>query len=274
MGRVLYSDRDGRGQSASVWRGMPEDIMYDHNVGFFFCDDFMHGGGPSGTITTAIELSMGSGYQVFGSANSTVTNAGEVGGAVKLLTSDDNGGTSIQAHTGAFQISQAHKQLWFEARVKVSTITTAEQSFFVGLCEAVTLSATVPLTATGALADQNLVGFHKPEANTTAFDTSYKANSVTAVEVNSDVGTLAADTYINLGMRYEPKDGDPTNTDDFILSFWINGAKQASVYSVVSGAGTDFPNDVVLYPTIAMGSATADDEYGVIDWVQCAQLNA
>jgi hypothetical protein len=264
MGSVNYTDRDAR-FSELLWNGMPEDIRYNPNVGWFFCDDFMQGGGPSGTITTAISLPMAQGYQVFGSANSTVTNAGEVGGALKLLTSDDDGGTSIQAATAGFQISQSHRPLWFEARVKFSTITTAEQSFFLGLCEAVTLSAIVPITAAGALADQNLVGFHKPEANTTALDASYKANSVTAVEVNSDIGTLAADTYIRLGMYFD---------EDYNLSFWVNGSKQTTVKAIPSAAGTDFPNDVVLYPTFAMGAATADDEYGVIDCWQCAQMSA
>lgn len=271
MGTVRYKDfsDNNRGPSALLWNGMPEDIFSDYSVGWIAGDDFMTGGGPSGTITTAINAPLGAGYQVFGGNNATITNAGEVGGALQLFTTDDNVAVGIQSHTGAFQISQSHGKVWFECRYKPTTVL-ADGGFFLGLCEAVTLSNTVPLTATGALADQNLVGFHKPEANTTAIDTSYKANGVTAVEVNSDVGTLAATTYVKLGMLYDADVKNSAGAPE--LSFWIDGVKQPSVYNVVSAAGTDFPNDVVLYPTFMLQSASATDKTGTLDWWRCAQL--
>lgn len=82
------------------------------------------------------------------------------------------------------------------------------------------MSAAVPVTATGTIADVNFVGFHHPEANTSAFDASYKANGVTAVEVNSDIGTLVAGTYVKLGMKYD--------SATLKLAFYVDGVKQAS----------------------------------------------
>lgn len=274
MGQPAYTDRQARGPSYALWHDLPEDVRYDANVGNWFFDDFMMGGGPSGTITTAISLPMGSGWQAFGGDGSvTITNAGEVGGAIKLLTTTDDKACCIQAHTGGFQISRSHAKLWFEMRVKFTTIVTAKQGWFAGLCEAITPSNTVPLTATSALSDNNLVGHHKPEANTTAWDNSYNIDDPSIVEVNSNVGTLVAGTYFRLGMKFEPNDGDPTNADTYNFSFYIDGVKQASVVSVIEAAGTDFPNDVVMYPTLAIQAAHADTNSCTIDWCQCAQLN-
>ena len=80
-------------------------------------------------------------------------------------------------------------------------------------------SATVPLTATSALANLNMVGFHKPEANTTAFDCSFNINDPGIEEVLSDVGVLVAGEYVKLGMKFD--------TSNNVLSFYINGAVQA-----------------------------------------------
>jgi hypothetical protein len=129
-------------------------------------------------------------------------------------------------------------------------------------------TATVPLTAAGAIADVNFVGFHKPEANTTAFDTTYKANTVTAVEVNSDVGTLADATYIKVGMRY-------TSGPLFRLYFYIDGIEQDGYKTLPldSDAGTDFPNDIALglVAGLAVGAGASDNTLS-LDWWRAAQL--
>ena len=125
-------------------------------------------------------------------------------------------------------------------------------------------SEVVPLTAASALADVNLVGFHKPEENSTAFDTSYKANGVAIVEVNADVGTLAAATYIKLGMKFDSASN--------ILSFYINGAKQAATKTIPAAAGTDFPNDVALK---FVATQLAEDGVAytfTCDWIRIAQI--
>lgn len=111
----------------------------------------------------------------------------------------------------------------------------------------------------------NFVGFHHPEENLTAFDTSYKANGVTAVEVNSDVGTLAVNTYIKLGMVFNRQ-------QDNKLRFFIDGTEQAATKTIPNATGTDFPADIGLGPVIGQTLANSAAETLTMDWWRCAQL--
>lgn len=250
----------GAGLSA-FWKDCPlQAAEIDPAVGYGMQDNFVDVG-LSPTITTIIS---GQGrYLLFGGASSTIIPDAGLGGGLTLTLTDTDQATSITTKQTPFQITSGAGSLWFEARIKSSTITTAQQAWLVGLMDSTPQTATVPLTATGALADLNLVGFHHPEANTTAFDTSYKANTVAAVEVNSDVGTLAADTYIKLGFKF-----DTTNN---VLTFYINGVAQANQKTIPNATGTDFPADVTLAPVVAILAATDDEETLTVDWIKCFQ---
>jgi hypothetical protein len=108
-----------------------------------------------------------------------------------------------------------------------------------------------------------MVGFHHQEANTTAFDTSYKANAVTAVEVNSDVGELEVGTYVKLGMKFD--------TSNNLLTFYIDGVAQAASKTIPDATGTDFPADVLMAPVIAMTLANSAEETVTMDWWKIVQ---
>lgn len=256
----------GAGLSPAIWDDCPMvGIMCDPTIGWMISDDFTDVG-LSGTITTIISQAGTGRYLVFGGAGATIAPDNALGGGLTLSLTDTDQAVSIVTKQNPFQITSGAGDLWFEARVKFSTITTNEQAWFVGLTSIITQSATVPLTAAGALADVNLVGFHKPEANTTAFDASYKANGVNAVEVNSDIGTLAVDTYVKLGMKF--------STSNNRLEFYVNGVKQANGKTIPNATGTDFPADVLMAPTFALLAATNDTETATIDWWKIAQLRA
>ena len=256
----------GAGLSPAIWDDCPlVGIMCDPTIGWMVSDDFTDVG-LSGTITTAISQAGIGRYLVFGGAGATITPDNALGGGLTLSLTDIDQAVSIVTKQNPFKITSGAGDLWFEARVKFSTITANEQAWFVGLTSIITQSATVPLTATGALANVNLVGFHKPEANTTKFDASYKADGVTAVEVNSDIGTLAVDTYVKLGMKF--------STANNRLEFYVNGVKQANGKTIPNATGTDFPADVPMAPTFALLAATNDTETATIDWWKIAQLRA
>lgn len=246
---------------SEFWNDCPLSAMaFDPSAGYVMKDDFVDVG-LSPTITTIIS---GQGrYLLFGSSGATIAPDGALGGGLTLTEATDNEAVSITTKQTPFQITSGAGNLWFEARIKTSTITTAEQAFMVGLMDSTPQTATVPLTATGTIADINFVGFHKQEANTTALDTSYKANGVTAVEVNSDVGTLAAGTYIKLGFRFD--------TSNNLLTYYINGVAQAASKTIPNATGTDFPADVTLAPVIAMLLANSAAETITADWWVCAQ---
>jgi hypothetical protein len=253
----------GNGLS-TFWKDCPMTaIRNDPGVGYMIEDDFVDLG-LSGAITTIISSGGCGRYLVFADTNGTIAPDAALGGGITLTLSDDDETVSITTKQTPFQITSGYGTLWFEARVKFSTITANEQGWFIGLADSIAQDATHPLTAASALADENLVGFHKPEANTTAFDCSYKANTVAAVEVNSDVGTLIANTYVKLGMKFDTKNN--------VLSFYIDGALQAAGKTIPNAAGADFPADVTLAPMFALMAKTDDTETATLDWWKCAQL--
>ncbi len=251
------------GPSPIIWADCPTlEMLHDPGVGYHFFDDFVMGG-TDGTITTTIGRN--GYYDWFGSAGATITYDGVAGGGIVLTEATDGESVSMQASPRAFNMTANGGKFWFEARIKVGDIVTLANSFFVGLSDG-TLAAGVPLTTSGVLADMNCVGFVQPEADTTTFDCSYRADGVAIVEVNSAVGALVADTYVKLGMIFNP-------LDDNKLSFYINGAKQASTKTIPDNTGTDFPADVRMAPTIghAVGAGAATDTL-TMDWWRFAQL--
>lgn len=251
----------GRSPSPSIWADCPAlEILAGNTPGVHFFDDFLSG--PN--VAAGAEAVSGL-YRGFASTSSAVADGGEIGGTLGLSGAADNTGSSFRTASAPFQIARNLGKFWFEARVKTSTIANTTHGIFVGLMESTALTAIVPITAAGAIADVNIVGFHRLEADGDMFDTVYKANTVTQVTVQADAVTIAADTYVKLGMVFNPANN--------VLSFYANGVKLATTYTVVAAAGTDFPNDVRLGLVIAMLTATGSSPGSAeIDWWRAAQL--
>ena len=258
-----------RGPSPAIWGDCPWlEIMAQvaqGRGGYQLWDDFDTGGLIT-SPTTIAALGGGHKYSGFGSSGATITvdDAAAGSSGIVLTEATNNEAVSITTDNHPYTMSNVSGNLWFEARVKTSTITTAEQSFFIGLTETEPHTAAIPLTATDVLSDHNMVGFHMQEATTTAFDFSYKANGITAVEVNADIGTLAVDTYVKLGFVLR-------STDRKIRCF-INGVEQASTKTLDDADGTDFPSDVGLAPTLAMLLGNSAAETMTMDWWKVAQI--
>lgn len=274
--KFAYASTD-RSPSWAVWRKCPWNNLMDGSVeGAWFWDDFL-----SFNITPATtegNWGAGNNYAQFSSTGGTIANdVTELGGAVAIGSDGDNEGTSFRTLGVPFKISQSTKRFWFEARILTSTITDAKHNIFLGLMQDVALTATVPITAAGALADTNLVGFQRPEsARSTAgtggaiMNTVYKADGVTAVTVQTDAVALVASTYTKLGITYEPT-GDKAG--NFALKFWQDGTQLSTVKLIPSAAGTDFPNDINLGLVFAVLNATGTTPgTSSIDWWRAAQL--
>lgn len=261
--KVLYQgDNVSNGPSGNIWHDCHwVESLADPGIGYGFHEEFNHFGDP-GTLTSIKEFD---GYTVFAGATGLIVNTEVLGGELNLLTSASNEATVI-GRDPVYNITSLGGALWFEARIKVSTVTTNLLGFFVGLMDTTAYTPTIPLTATSDLGDVNLVGFHRPEANTTAMDTSYKANSVTAVEVNSNVGTLVADTYVKLGLKFTPSDAGAAT-----LRFYIDNVLQANKKTIPNATGTDFPADVRMGPVFAVQGVSTPDHSMTIDWWRCFQ---
>lgn len=250
-----------RGNSPSIWADCPLlEIEAGLVNGIHLYDDFLSG--PR--VAAGAEAAYGR-YRGFASTGGLVADGGEWGGTLDLSSDGDDEGASFRTSCNPFQISRSHGKLWFEARIKSSTITDTKHGIFLGLMADNALTATVPITAAGAIADVNIVGFHRLEGDGDYFDTIYKADGVTQVTVQSDAAVLVADTYVKLGFVYDPR--------TYVLTFYRNGVKLATTYTVASAAGTDFPNDVRLGFTVAVLNATGTTPgSSEIDWVRIAQL--
>jgi hypothetical protein len=215
------------------------------------------------TVAAGAEAALGNGYKGFASTGGSGAVADETGGVLTLSSDGDDESCGLAALQKCVKISRSTGKVWFECRVKSSTITDTKHAFFFGLGDTLTLSATVPLTAAGALADENVVGFHRPEGDGDGVDFSYKADGVTAVIVNSDLATLVSDTYVKLGFVYDPQ--------DYSLTAYVNGVANSTTKTIPSAAGTDFPNDVNLGFVAGIVNATASTPgSSSIDWYRLA----
>lgn len=253
------------GPSRRLWGDCPiHEILTDPAAGYGFFDDFTKGGLITSPTTSAALV--GIPYSGFGSSGSTITYANAAGGGVVLAETTDNEGASIFTLNHVFRFGVSYQPLWFEASITPSTTATTEQSMFVGLADATAKTATVPLTATSTLADLNLVGFHKLETDLTSVKTVYKADSVTAVTLQTCTSALTAATATKLGFK---------RGRDNVLRFFIDGVEQTTTYTIADDLGTDFPNDVLMAPCIAMllGAAASDNTL-TVNWWRCYQLRA
>jgi hypothetical protein len=261
LGSAQSNDQFSRG----VWYDCPLEAIRDGELAgriFEFNFDTL----PTTPPTTEGAFGL---FSAFTSTGGFIQSA--TGGAGWDMGSDgDNEGASIRSKAPAFQVDRSTYKFWFEARVTTSTITDTKHNIFVGMMEDAALTATVPITAAGALADQNLFGFFRPEtARSTAgtggaiMNTVYKANGVASVTVQNDAVALSADPYVNLGMMFEPSVDplvqDPTmaNLGKYNLFFYVNGIRCSSYKQIPTAQGTDFPNDVKLGFVFAVLNATA-----------------
>jgi hypothetical protein len=244
---------------ASIREGVIDGIAYWYDFNDFRLS----------TNVNAAEAYWSNGFKLFGSDGAAVASADILGGGITVSSDGDNEGLGFGWANYPLQISRDHRDLWFEARLKTSTITDTKHGFFLGLTDAIALSATVPIAAAGTLADENFVGFHRLEGDGDKLDTVYKADGVTQVTVQADAVTLEADTFIKLGMRFNPND----QQGRWGLSWYYNGLRATTDYNVIAAAGTDFPNDVRLGFAFALLNATATTPGScTIDWLRVAQV--
>lgn len=256
-----YDSDTRRKFSPGLWGNCPWDGIKSGVVdGIAFEDDFE--GGP--LVTAGAQAAYGR-YHGFADTGGSTATAAEQFGAITFSSDDDNEGASIALQVACIQITKAAGDLWFEARFKTSTIADTKHGIFVGLIDAATLSATVPIAADGTLADENLVGFWRLEGDGNQMDTYYKADGITAVAVKADAVTLVADAYKRVGMRYSHEQRK--------LFFYDDGDALADTKTIPDATGTDFPADAILRPIFAVLNATGTTPgNSTLDWWACAQL--
>ena len=210
-----------RGPSESIWADCPVDsIIQDPSLGTYFFDDFLMVGQPALNAAS----SMGQ-YACWADTSSTLTDAGEDGGVLKVLNTSNPKQIVLSSNAGAFRMVSGatnfplQGKLWFEARVALGSITTGVRDLFVGLCDNTTTqicSANNLVVGTAGnvlITTPNLFGFHfRDTTNPTDVGLAF----------NVAGGTV----------QY------PTNLQT--LSLTVAGAALAAYAAVTNGAGTGF----------------------------------
>lgn len=210
----------------------------------------------------------GDGLELFGSTGGAVAIYDGEGGGITISADGDNEGVALGMVNKPFKIDRDQKRFAFETRLKFSTIADTKYGLVAGLAGAATLSATVPIAADGTLADINFGGFHRLEGDGDQLDTRYKADGVAAVTVKADAYTLVADTFVNLGLTFEPSHRD----GKYRFVYWVNGEPLSDSKEIPTADGTDFPNDVRMGWIIGLLNATASTPgSATIQWARAAQ---
>ena len=266
MKRNLSAADNGRAPSPAIWGDCPTMSILDGSMaGMVFYDDFTQGGLITSPSTSAALVGLP--YSGFGSAGATITYSDELGGGVVLAETTTQEGATLFSLSHCFQMGLTKGPLWFEARLKPSHTATTEQSMFVGLHDSTAKVVGVPLIAgsAGALADYNLVGFHKLDTDLTSIKTVYNndGGGVQAA-VETCTSALTAATYVKLGFKKD---------ENGLLTWYIDNLPQATTFQILNDLGTGFPGDVTMAPCLALSvGAAASDNTITLDWWRCVQL--
>ena len=251
------------GPSYAVWANCPwEDMLVDPSVGYCLWEDFI------------LALEDTGGWLSGGTTDYCAMLATEVGGVVRVgaTASDNDEGylTSGNNEAGFVKIyTTTPKELWFEARVRPSSIT--DVGMFCGLAEEGLAAADTLANNTAALASKDFVGFHSDTAGPTALDCVYRKASKTGVVPKAAAQTMVAETWYKLGMYF----------DGTYLKYFVDGEEE-QLTSTITGvdvnkglkvvSATDFPDGEELAVLIGCHDGEGAAKYVDIDWVRVAQL--
>ncbi len=274
----LSAANTSRGPSPNIWNDCPVlDLLEDPGLGVYEFEDFIRGGLLTAPTTHAALVGLP--YSGFSSSasqiaygNPTWTNSTQDTGTIALSETTTRESTSLRSDVVPYRISANFGPLWFECRIKISTVAADEMAFFIGLFEDETLTVDIPIVAAGAdthlTSSKNMVGFYKPVANTTTYNATYRTDGNAVVHPNSGIGALAADTYVKLGFAFNQR-------KDNKLRFFVNNLEQTTTVTVPDNTGTTFPADVPMGWLMGMsvGTAASTNTF-TCDWVRCAMLFA
>ena len=177
--------------------------LTDPSFGYGFMDDFMR-------MDTALTTENHDGYLYYGDTGVTftcLTTKDEVGGVFEITANDDDNdqgviGLGPNATANYFKLADtASKPFWFEARLKVSVITDAKHSMFIGLCEEGLVADNAILTDnTGALTDKDFAGWQILNGDGNAVVGRHRIEGGADTAVTGADEAIVANTYFNLGL--------------------------------------------------------------------------
>ena len=287
-----------RGLSPRLWQGIPLDVILAGgpnalDVGYGVFDDFI----SFGVDVIATDTQCGpNGLQTFQSADTDLIDqksgwvAGATGqaaghGVLRLFTTTDN--EQVYAQYGGllgsvFNLSDTAgscKKFAMEVRFQVSTITTLDCNWFIGLAEeGSAVDNFLVDEEAGLVVTKDVLGLHKLGAATTAVGLYYSKGSDT---INAHVAayqTIAITTWYKFGMLFEPTTQLDSSGNQIcsVKQFWDGVEQPDDVIShadIKASSTDDFPDGEEMHVIFAQkGGHTAANAELLIDWVCAVQL--
>lgn len=273
---VTSSDR---GPSSNIWSNCPWfELQNNPFKGFHVCEDF-----TGSAFTQAANIAAGAAggiktgpWVAFTGATAGSLISQEVDepyGVLQLQTTTNDetvclsafGGvpTSTYTYNGGQFVFESGKRIWMESRIKLPAITDDLEGVFVGFGQE-GLAATVAIIgADDALADVDLVGFHKhaDDSHTAAasLDIKYKTNGDSqtgGTKALATAHTFVADTYVKIGLY----------CDGVNVFFYVNNVLKKTLPI----STTYFPDGEEMAFYAALTNKGGGDAMLNIDWVRLA----
>lgn len=235
--------------------------------GFF--DNFMN----FGSITASGSVGGYYGYiEVDATAGAIQNVANKLDGVIKLLTSTDaadgdNHDTVLTTggNAGTMGVisdtAGSDKLLIFEARVMFPSVTNGDGSVFIGMGEEGLAAANTPLVDSSGhtVSSDDLIGFLVTEDDNDALKFVYRKNGQTAQTVLTYGTALSANTWYNLGFRY-----DPAAPASKRIAIFINNVEQSTYVTATNIAAATFPDGEELALVAAIKNSADNDAQSVL----------
>jgi len=253
------SSDTSNGPSGAIWADCPAlDMIADPGLGDHVFDNF-----------ALSNLEDGDQYQALGDT-APVHVVDTLDGRLTVTTGATNNHQSMLATAvdlGHISDADGEKaKLWFEARVKVSSI--ADAGIFVGLAaEADAAVDFLDDDSADIVTTVNGIGFHTATASPAAVRTVYHNGSGEATEVEAGVHTLVAATYVKLGFVY-----DPNAVASERIKYYVNGTPTATAVTATNIAASTFPDSVNMGLMLTTKTGEAVTKSLIVDWWRFAQI--
>lgn len=256
--------------SRTIWENCPWlELASGTRDGFAYFDNLI-GNYVQAANVAASATTLGDPWAAFTNATAGATVASVVSptdslGAMQLISTTAQEGVHAGLHTAKntnalIEPLSATNRIWFETRLKCSTITTTEGAFFAGLMEVgrlITLGTIA--TGGGAVAAVDHVGFLKATV-TAPSKIQTSVGDGTSTIINAAAGTLVAATYVKLGFYWN----GPGN----VGTFYVNGVNDSTTISTTT---TGFPlsENLAFYLGFLAGAAGTSQSI-TVDWAKVA----
>lgn len=255
--RAWATDATGRGPSTRLWGKWAQPVIgqlwQDPNFGWGYFDDFL-------TFTATANN-----YTIAGDGTVAPIQTA-IGGIVRLDTTDTANDEEYLgfglATSAPFKIDENAGRVWFECRVRISSVTDSHAAWAVGMCEEGCSAANFLTDGTGVIADKDFVGFSVVDADADALTIVHNTaggGGRTTVDATLTNGALTASTWVKLGFYYD-------GIND--LTFYVNGVPEPTG---CEQDDTNFPDGEELTVIFAAKTTTATTLDLDIDWWGVAQ---